>query len=111
MPPPKKAEPSCRMMLTSNSLRNTTIAVEDDTHYYEIVTRFWHPHLTKIFKLDAGTRDMVLVSEIEREPNKDVRVRFGGEHGEWIREQDFLKWDFQKRLASGYLHMCLSFSD
>lgn len=97
MPPPKKAEPSCRMVLTTNSLRNTTIAVEDDSHYYEVVTRFWHPHLTKIFKLDMGTRDMVLAAEIEREPDKDVRVRFGGEHGEWIREQDFLKWDLQKR--------------
>ncbi|KAH8987395.1 hypothetical protein EDB86DRAFT_3065752 [Lactarius hatsudake] len=97
MPPPKKAEPSCRMVLTTNSLRNTTIAVEDDSHYYEVVTRFWHPHLTKILKLDMGTRDMVLAAEIEREPDKDVRVRFGGEHGEWIREQDFLKWDVQKR--------------
>jgi len=85
------------MVFTTNSLRNTTISVEDDTHYYEIVTRFWHPHLTKIFKRDVGTRDMILVSEIEREPDQDVRVRFGGEHGEWIREQDFLKWDLQKR--------------
>ncbi|KAI9455906.1 hypothetical protein BJY52DRAFT_1151366 [Lactarius psammicola] len=101
MPPPKKAEPSCRLMLATNSLRNTTIAVEDDTQYYEIVTRFWHPHLTKIFKLEAETREMVLVAEIEREPGKNVRVRFGGEHGEWIREQDFLKWDFPKAITSG----------
>lgn len=85
------------MFFTTNSLRNTTIAVEDNTHYYEVVTRFWHPHLTRIFKLDVATRDLILVSEIEREPDKDVRVRFGGEHGEWIREQDFLKWDLQKR--------------
>ncbi len=88
------------MVFNTNSLRNTTIAIEDDTHYYEVVTRFWHPHLTKIFKRDAGTRDMILVSEIEREPDKDVRIRFGGEQEEWIREQDFLKWDTQKRLAS-----------
>jgi hypothetical protein len=99
MPPPKKVEPNYRMVFTTNSLRNTTISVEDDTHYYEVVTRFWHPHLTKIFKRDVGTRDMILVSEIEREPDKDVRVRFGGEHGEWISELDFLKWDLQKRLA------------
>ena len=99
MPPPKKAEPNYRMVFATNSLRNTTISVEDDTHYYEVVTRFWHPHLTKIFKRDVETRDMVLVSEIERELDKDVRVRFGGEYGEWIREQDFLKWDLKKWLA------------
>ncbi|KAF8274272.1 hypothetical protein EI94DRAFT_1714015, partial [Lactarius quietus] len=27
---------------------------------------------------------------IEREPDNDVRVRFGGELSEWIRGQDFL---------------------
>lgn len=99
MPPPKKVESNYRMEFTTNSLRNTTISVDDDAHYYEVVTRFWHPHLTKIFKRDVGTRDMTLISEIEREPHKDVRVRFGGEHGDWISEQDFLKWDLRKRLA------------
>jgi hypothetical protein len=101
MAPPKNAEGYRRMEFTTNSLRNTTISVEDDTLYYEIVTRFWHPHLTKIFKLDVGTREMILVAEIEREPGKNVRVRFGGEHSEWINEQDFMTWDLQKRLARG----------
>ncbi|KAI0308357.1 hypothetical protein B0F90DRAFT_1682132 [Multifurca ochricompacta] len=99
MPLPNKAEPDRRMVFTTNSLRNTTISVEDDTLYYEIVTRFWHPHLTKIFKLDEDTRGLILIAEIEREPGKDVRVRFGGEHGEWINEKDFMSWDFRKRGA------------
>ncbi|KAI0248357.1 hypothetical protein BJV78DRAFT_1107956, partial [Lactifluus subvellereus] len=94
---PKNAEGYRRMVFTTNSLRNSTVSVEDDTLYYEIVTRFWHPYLTKIFKLDPDTREMILVAEIEREPGKNVRVRFGGEHGEWTNEQDFMSWDLQKR--------------
>ncbi|KAI0275272.1 hypothetical protein BC834DRAFT_41631 [Gloeopeniophorella convolvens] len=97
MPPPRKAEPNHKMVFTANSIRNTTVSIDDDGLYYEIVTRSWHPHLTKIFKLDKETREMLLVSEIEREPGKNVRVRFGGEHGEWIDEDDFLRWDPQKR--------------
>lgn len=40
---------------------------------------------------------MILVCEIERELDMNVRVRFCAELGEWIREQDFLKWNLQKR--------------
>ncbi|KAF8506524.1 hypothetical protein F5888DRAFT_1790993 [Russula emetica] len=85
------------MMFTTNSLRNTTVSVEDDSLYYEIVTHFWQPHLTKISKLDADTREMVLVAEIERVPASTVRVRFGGEDAEWINELDFMSWDLKKR--------------
>jgi len=70
------------MVFTTNSLRNTTNSVRDDTLYFGTVTRSWHPQLTKNFKLDVDTREMVLVAEIEREPVKDVRVRFSGEHAE-----------------------------
>jgi hypothetical protein len=68
MAPKKTTGAYLRMVFTTNSLRNTTVSVEDDTLYYEIITHFWQPHLTKIFKLDADTRKMVLVAEIERVP-------------------------------------------
>ena len=86
-----------RMAFTTNSLRNTTISIEGDTLYYEIVTRFWHPHLTKIFKLNSDTRGMVLVAEIARLPGSNVRVRFGGEDAEWIDELNFMSWELGKR--------------
>lgn len=37
-----------KMEFATNSVRNTTLATADDDPYYEIVTRFWHPHITKI---------------------------------------------------------------
>jgi hypothetical protein len=99
MAPKKNTGAYLRMVFTTNSLRNTTVSVEDDTVYYEIVTHFWQPHLTKISKLDAATREMVLVAEIERVPGSTVRVRFGGEDADWTNELDFMSWDLEKRWA------------
>ena len=99
MPPPKKADPPHKMVLTTNSLRNTTIAVDNDALYYEIVTRFWHPHLTKIKKLDPDTAEMVTIAELEREPGKEPRVRFGGEDAEWVPAWKFLEKEPQKVLV------------
>jgi hypothetical protein len=96
MAPDKNVATYFRMVFTTNSLRNTTLSVEDDALYYELVTRFWHPHLTKIFKKDAETRKMILVAEIARLPGTNVRVRFGGEDAEWIDELDFMSWDLKK---------------
>ena len=83
------------MTLTTNSLRNTTVAVDNDLFYYEVVTRFWHPHLTKINKLDTETGELELIAELEREPGKDPRVRFGKD-GEWMNARDWLKLDEKK---------------
>lgn len=49
---------SPKMWLTTNSVRNTTVSLSDDSAYYEIVTRYWEPALTKINKLlvDDGRR-------------------------------------------------------
>jgi hypothetical protein len=99
MPPPKQ-EPPLKLFFTTNSLRNTTLSVNDDTIFYEIVTRFWHPRLTKIFKLDKEARSMTLVTEIERERGQTARIRFGGEHGRWIESSQFLKWDPDTRYGS-----------
>ncbi len=60
------------MMFTTNGLCNTTVSVEDDTLYYEIITHFWQLHLTKVSKLDVDTSQMVLVAEIERVPGSTV---------------------------------------
>ncbi|KAI0059508.1 hypothetical protein BV25DRAFT_1808942 [Artomyces pyxidatus] len=97
MAPPRKADPLHRMVFTTNSLRNTTIAVDDDALYYEIVTRYWHPNLTKIFKLDKEIREMLLIAELERVPGQPAKIRFGGEHGEWVSEEEFLRWDPETR--------------
>ena len=53
MAPKKNAAAYLRMVYTTNSLRDTTLSVEDDALYYEVVTRFWLSHLT---------REMVLVT-------------------------------------------------
>ena len=42
----------------TTNLGNTTIPVEDDGFYYEIVTRFWYPNLTRNFKLEVATGRM-----------------------------------------------------
>jgi hypothetical protein len=36
------------MEFATNSVRNTTVATANDDPYFEVVTRFWHPNLTKI---------------------------------------------------------------
>ncbi|KZV74115.1 hypothetical protein PENSPDRAFT_648314 [Peniophora sp. CONT] len=93
MPPPRKPEPTHILSFATNSLRNTTISVDDDTIFYEVVTRWWHPTVTKIFKLDKEARQMLIVGEIEREPGREPRVRVGGEHGNWITLDEFVRWD------------------
>ena len=99
MPAPTKPTPH-RMVFTTNSLRNTTIAVEDDALYYEVVTRFWHPDVTKVFKLDKESRELALIAEIQRRAGEGAKVRFGGEKGEWVDADEFLKWDDAKRCVS-----------
>ncbi|CAL1706051.1 unnamed protein product [Somion occarium] len=96
MPPPAKPKPSHKLELTTNSLRNTTFAADDDTIYYEVVTRYWHPNLTKINKTDMETREVTVAAEIERPRGREPRVRFGGDKGEWMSASDFVKFDQEK---------------
>lgn len=95
MPPPKKVDPPHRVTFATNSVRNTTIALDNDKFYYEIVTRFWHPHLTKINKYDYENRVVTCVAEIESFPKKEVKVRFNTPEaeGEWVRASDFVRSD------------------
>lgn len=95
MPPPKKVDPPHKLTFATNSVRNTTFALDNDKFYYEIVTRFWHPHLTKINKYDYENRVVTCVAEIESFPKKEVKVRFNtpDAEGEWIRASDFVKCD------------------
>ncbi|KAJ3770906.1 hypothetical protein FB446DRAFT_129438 [Lentinula raphanica] len=91
-----------KLYFTANSVRNTTLATKDDSLYYEVVTRYWHPRLTKINLLDPDTQIMRLVAEIEQVTghkwhNGRFRVRFlnsvapGEQLGQWISDIDFLK--------------------
>ncbi|KAJ7657315.1 hypothetical protein DFH06DRAFT_991118 [Mycena polygramma] len=66
------------MELATNSVRNTTFATADDDPYYEVVTRFWHPRVTKINKLDPATRIMTTVCEIDSK-GKEAKIRFAEE--------------------------------
>ena len=96
MPPPPKPPPPHKLEITKNSLRNTAMAVDDDTFHYEIVTRFWHPHITKINKADFENIAVQTVAEIERVPGREPRVRFGGDKTEWISASQFIKFDEDK---------------
>ncbi|KAI0338273.1 hypothetical protein BDW22DRAFT_1363151 [Trametopsis cervina] len=69
------------------------MSVGDDSMHYEIVTRFWHPHLTKINKADLENLVVTTVAEIERIPTREPRVRFGGDKGQWILASEFLQFD------------------
>ncbi|KAG9316783.1 hypothetical protein JVU11DRAFT_2847 [Chiua virens] len=95
MPPPKKVDPPHKLVFATNSVRNTTFAVDNDKFCYEIVTRFWHPHLTKINKYDYENRVVTCVAEIESLPKKEVKVRFNtpDAEGEWMRASDFVRGD------------------
>ena len=79
MPPPKKVDLPHKLVFTTNSLRNTTISVDNDALYYEVVTRFWHPYVTKIRKLNGDTMEMVTIAELERIPGKTPRLRWMSE--------------------------------
>ncbi|KAJ6594890.1 hypothetical protein B0H19DRAFT_918369 [Mycena capillaripes] len=92
------------MEFATNSVRNTTLATASDDPYYEVVTRFWHPHLTKINKLDPASRVMTTVCEIDSK-GKEAKIRFAdGEKktdkaekkadsslGEWVSSEEILK--------------------
>ena len=94
MPPPAaKPKPPPTLEFTMTSLRNTTLSTGDDSLHYEIVTRFWHPNLTKINKFDMETRELITVAEIEGLQSGEPRVRFGGDKSPWQSAADFLKYD------------------
>ena len=91
-----------------NSLRNTTVSAGDDKFYYEVVTRYWHPNLTKIIKHDFETRELEHMADIEGLQTKEPRVRFGGEKGEWIPATDFVKFTDDKPYAVFHSQSSLS---
>ncbi|KAH9949037.1 hypothetical protein B0H21DRAFT_165890 [Amylocystis lapponica] len=97
MAPPPKPKPPTRMVFATNSIFNTSVATKDDVLYYEVVTRYWHPNLTKIIKHDFEERELTLVAEIEGLRKKETRVRFGGEKGEWMSASELVKFDEKKK--------------
>jgi hypothetical protein len=69
------------------------MSVDNDMFHYEIVTRFWHPHLTKINKADLENLVVTTVAEIEWMPGREPRVRFGGDKSDWILASEFVQFD------------------
>jgi len=107
------------MEFTANSVRNTTLATNDDFHYYEIVTRFWHPKVTKINILDPDTQALRTVAEIEKTDTRNNipqhRVRFlkslentGSEKdvqwADWIPGDEFLKVQDPDKVGGTFVH-------
>ncbi|KAJ6608409.1 hypothetical protein B0H10DRAFT_1815824 [Mycena sp. CBHHK59/15] len=82
------------MEFATNSVRNTTLAATNDDPYFEVVTRFWHPNLTKINKLDPETGEMHTICEIDKKGSgkaAEVRVRFVGRSRDWMSAEEILK--------------------
>lgn len=100
------------MELATNSVRNTTLATENDDPYYEVVTRFWHPNLTKINKLDPASRKMTTVCEIDN-AETEAKVRFAVDNekgkspkdslGPWVSSDAILKLAPKKPLGACFI--------
>ena len=67
--------PSLKLVFTTTSLRNVTIATESDNYYYEIVTPKWDSLNTQIRRLDSETGKMIPVAEMKR---KDENSHYTG---------------------------------
>lgn len=92
MPPPPKPAPPIKLVLTTNSLRNTTISDASDSIYYEIRTEPWIPLHTKVKRLDPETRQYEVKAEILR-TGAVPEVRIPERSKEWARAGDFLRID------------------
>ncbi|KAF8589704.1 hypothetical protein K439DRAFT_1612506 [Ramaria rubella] len=67
MPPPPPPPAPIKLVFTTTSLRNVTIATENDEFYYEIVTPDWDILNTRVRRLDTNTGIMSLVAELKKE--------------------------------------------
>jgi hypothetical protein len=92
MPPPPKPPPPTKLVLTTNSLRNTTISNASDTIYYEVRTEPWVPLHTKVKRLDPETREYEVKAEIQR-GDEGPEVRVTERSKEWASAGDFLRID------------------
>lgn len=95
MPPPPKPPPPLKLVLTTNSLRNTTISDETDQIYYEIRTESWIPLHTKVKRLDPETREFSVRAEIQRFGDYPA-VRVLERSKEWAPADKFLRIDEAK---------------
>lgn len=95
---PPSTPSTLKLVFTTTSLRNVTIATESDDYYYEIVTPKWDPLNTQIRRLDSDTGTMTPVAEMskENESSRYTRLRFinpDGAETEFITPEDFLTVD------------------
>lgn len=101
--PPKKPDPPHKMVFTANSVKNTTVAVDSDALYYEVVTRFWHPDITKLNKLDPDSREFETIAEVQRENGKIHKIRLAV-NNEWVPVTELLKNDDNKMYSRSRYH-------
>lgn len=73
MPPPAKPPQPLKLTFTTTSLRNVTVATDNDEYYYEIVSRFWESNTTKINRLDSESGKMIpKVELLKDEDSRDA---------------------------------------
>lgn len=67
MAPSTPTPSKLKLIFTTTSLRNVTIATETDEYYYEIVTPKWDALNTKVRRLDSDSGKMLPVAEMKKE--------------------------------------------
>ena len=105
---PPSTPPTLKLILTTTSLRNVTIATESDDYYYEIVTPKWDSLNTKIRRLDSDTGNMMPVAEMKKELENSqyTGLRFANPEEadtEFIAPAEFLTVDGDGKLLVSYL--------
>lgn len=70
MPPPAKPPQPLKLTFTTTSLRNVTIATDNDEYYYEVVSRFWESNVTKINRLDPESGKMIPMAELLKDEDR-----------------------------------------
>lgn len=106
---PPSTPSTLKLVFTTTSLCNVTIATESDDYYYEIVTPKWDPLNTQIRRLDSDTGTMTPVAEMskENESSRYTRLRFinpDGAETEFITPEEFLTVDNNGNRSATSLH-------
>ncbi|KAF8528161.1 hypothetical protein BU17DRAFT_81393 [Hysterangium stoloniferum] len=81
MPPPPAKPAPIKLVFTTTSLRNVTIATELDEHYYEIVTPAWEAGCTKIKRLHSDSGQIAVIAELKKDDENSPKysgLRFIG---------------------------------
>jgi hypothetical protein len=105
-PPP--APTKLKLIFTTTSLRNVTIATESDEYYYEIVTPKWDAMNTKVRRLDLDSGKILPVAEMKKEDgiSQYTGLRFIDPEKEetgFIPPEQFLSVDDGRKMSASHL--------